>query len=862
MQRNRQLKRNRNALDIEVDRELEAQPEPSPAQQAKKASGEARRDRHYKNTWHAKKAKRHTVMRGVCAAGLEAGVVVASEVVEARVVTQLEAWVEACSMRALLGSLLLGLAVRGWFTRLWVLPDGQEVFEEIPAELAVIPDLANRNMYLQLIRGLPPPSRRSQPSEAVEDVLALYPGLHDRLKAVPRYPHDSNTVDDVGTKLETNFANSLTELFPRRVEQAVALAGSGCSPGVWCWCMSSGPAGWLRPVRSMAKRSRIRGLMCSTSNGIRFYDRDVSAALNIARIAAGPGRPRELSSWRGRPAMPNPGRPGQDQQHSLSRRLSIRNMTAANTTLLTTRITESLIRRRAEHNDGMLSNLEEVALHQQNIGQIEALGRLCPHLKILYLQNNLISKLENLHKLKELEYLNMAVNNVTRIQNLQRCESLRKLDLTINFVDLAGLLTISSLQVMPQSGQMTCHAMLTPCSAARCMVHGAWHMQHAPTACVQGLVHLQELTLMGNPCTEWSGYRPYVIAKLARLTKLVSSCSAVQDGVDVKRSERIAALQQLPGLEAQLRAAVIEQGLDPDLVSKQVEDDSLYDEEGKVKETGSLDEVSGEMRRPWCPATRLLDHMEMTKMNQEAEARKKSGASKGLEDGSGRPSRHQDFPVIQDGERIMQRNEGRWEFSMEENDKGDALELEVDAGKYLDTSLIKADVQPTYVRLLIKGKLLQLLLPCEVKPDASSAQRSQATGRLVLTMPKEDKLAPLNIALLRPKQASAAAQGQSAQLTAHATKRLTKPCAPEQGEDSGSEGELQGAAAEVEGQGRLQPEQALRKQRAAVTGVLNNLKLGQAYKLKAVRKATVVASSHGGGAGGGGDDDDDALPDL
>ncbi|KAJ9526711.1 hypothetical protein QJQ45_017823, partial [Haematococcus lacustris] len=63
---------------------------------------------------------------------------------------------------------------------------------------------------------------------------------------------------------------------------------------------------WLLPVRSMATQSR----MCSTSNGIRFYDRDVSAALNIRRIAAGPGRPRELSSWVG--AMPNPGRPGQE----------------------------------------------------------------------------------------------------------------------------------------------------------------------------------------------------------------------------------------------------------------------------------------------------------------------------------------------------------------------------------------------------------------------------------------------------------------------------------------------------------------------------------------------------------------------
>ncbi|KAJ9521721.1 hypothetical protein QJQ45_015350, partial [Haematococcus lacustris] len=72
-------------------------------------------------------------------------------------------------------------------------------------------------------------------------------------------------------------------------------------------------SGSVRPVRSMATRSRIRGFMCSTSiNSIRFYDRDVSAALNIRRIAAGPGRPRELSSWLGRTAMLNPGRPGQE----------------------------------------------------------------------------------------------------------------------------------------------------------------------------------------------------------------------------------------------------------------------------------------------------------------------------------------------------------------------------------------------------------------------------------------------------------------------------------------------------------------------------------------------------------------------
>ncbi|KAJ9511317.1 hypothetical protein QJQ45_029748, partial [Haematococcus lacustris] len=66
---------------------------------------------------------------------------------------------------------------------------------------------------------------------------------------------------------------------------------------------------WLYPVRSMAKRSRIRGLKCSTSNVIkrRFYDRDVSAALNIRRIAAGPptraAHASSASGWAAPPCL-------------------------------------------------------------------------------------------------------------------------------------------------------------------------------------------------------------------------------------------------------------------------------------------------------------------------------------------------------------------------------------------------------------------------------------------------------------------------------------------------------------------------------------------------------------------------------
>lgn len=55
---------------------------------------------------------------------------------------------------------------------------------------------------------------------------------------------------------------------------------------------------------------------------------------------------------------------------------------------------------KAEHNDGCLSTLQQISLHQQNIERIELLGHACRDLRILYLQNNLISKIENLHHLK------------------------------------------------------------------------------------------------------------------------------------------------------------------------------------------------------------------------------------------------------------------------------------------------------------------------------------------------------------------------------------------------------------------------------------------------------------------------------
>lgn len=99
-------------------------------------------------------------------------------------------------------------------------------------------------------------------------------------------------------------------------------------------------------------------------------------------------------------------------------------------------IDADFLRKRAEHNEGCLTTLEEIALHQLNIEKIENFDKLIRHVKILLLQNNLISKMENLTRLKELTYLNLALNNIEVIEGLENNESLEKLDMTCNFVRL------------------------------------------------------------------------------------------------------------------------------------------------------------------------------------------------------------------------------------------------------------------------------------------------------------------------------------------------------------------------------------------------------------------------------------------
>jgi len=84
--------------------------------------------------------------------------------------------------------------------------------------------------------------------------------------------------------------------------------------------------------------------------------------------------------------------------------------------------------------------------------------------------------------------------------------------------------------------------------------------------------------------------------------------------------------------------------------------------------------------------------------------------------------------------RIVNCNQANVDFTLTEDDLN--VMLDVVVFKFLDTPLCDVDVQPTHVKVWIKGQILQLVLPAEVKPDSSIAKRSQITEHLLRTMPK------------------------------------------------------------------------------------------------------------------------------
>uniref|UniRef100_A0A8U8AUC6 Leucine-rich repeat-containing protein 6 n=1 Tax=Geospiza parvula TaxID=87175 RepID=A0A8U8AUC6_GEOPR len=311
-------------------------------------------------------------------------------------------------------------------------------------------------------------------------------------------------------------------------------------------------------------------------------------------------------------------------------------------------ITEDLVRRRAEHNNCEIFSLEEISLHQQEIEKLEHLDKWCRDLKILYLQNNLIPKIENVSKLKKLEYLNVALNNIERIENLEGCEELKKLDLTANFI--GELSSIESLK----------------CN-----------------------IHLKELFLMGNPCTEFEGYRQFVVATLQQLKYL--------DSKEIERSERIKALQDYPEVQWKIR-----------------EQEEAY----LLKRAREKEEAQRRMQE------------------KKDEKQKQMDSKLGCDS----PDSPQEKPNQAEADGEQERCRTVENYDDDEDRKFWEEPTPYTPESRLETHRYIEEKTETYIRVLVKGKPFQLVLPEEVKPDSSSAKRSQTTGHLVVTMPKVCKI--------------------------------------------------------------------------------------------------------------------------
>ncbi|KAJ3113698.1 Protein tilB [Phlyctochytrium bullatum] len=343
------------------------------------------------------------------------------------------------------------------------------------------------------------------------------------------------------------------------------------------------------------------------------------------------------------------------------------------------KIDEQLIRRRAEHNDGELSTLKEVTLHQFDIEKIENLETYCRGLEILYLQNNLIGRIENLGKLKALRYLNLALNNIKLIENLEGCESLEKLDLTVNFIE--------------------------------------------NPLCIDNLANnimLRELFLVGNPVTKVEGYREYAICTLPFLKAL--------DGKEVEKSERLWAQQSFAKLKEKYEAKFPHV---PRITKKPPPVDEAALEETRKKleeiETKGVEELKEEFNNkavPYTPESRLETARAIQKM-------------KGITDEKPKQTKREipKEPETLNG-RVLQKNEGKWNFWWTDEDNPDSICLHVEISKYLDSSFIDVDPHPTWIRVVIKEKLLQLTLDEEILPDQVHCERSKLSGLLVVTMKK------------------------------------------------------------------------------------------------------------------------------
>ncbi|KAG8441604.1 hypothetical protein GDO86_010695 [Hymenochirus boettgeri] len=273
--------------------------------------------------------------------------------------------------------------------------------------------------------------------------------------------------------------------------------------------------------------------------------------------------------------------------------------------------------------------------------------------------------------------------------------------------------------------------------------------------CLKQNIYLKEMYLVGNPCAEFEGYRPYVVATLPQLKWL--------DGKEIERSERIQAMQDYSQVilkikeqedsyiqkrttqkeeaqRCQQEKCVKEPhekkpGFDrrwytdinntvPDPIEKRENPPQKNEVEKELREEEQEDKEFWQQPSLYTPESRLETHRYLEEKRKVKEDKSDELNKKPLR-----------TLITTDG-RVLNVNAPKLDFSLVEDEGNNQFILDLAIFRHLDSSLVEVDVQPSYIKVLVKDKPFQLVLPAEVKPDSSSAKRSQTTGHLVITMPK------------------------------------------------------------------------------------------------------------------------------
>lgn len=354
------------------------------------------------------------------------------------------------------------------------------------------------------------------------------------------------------------------------------------------------------------------------------------------------------------------------------------------------------------------SQLYELSLHQSYITSINKLIQAYfPNINILYLQNNYIQNIENIFKLKLLQYLNISINCITTIpKQLYRLEALEKLDLTLNFIQVKELDNMCDI-------------------SKQCIL-------------------LKDITLLGNPCisqfNEWfnkthnddgvnnykhgnngdndnttvdlnNRYRLYIISQLSLPTKQYNQCNLLRlDNQDITHTEQLTAKQLKAVLHNELQQCI-------EYWSKQPVLSNAY-----------------------TAQQRLADYEADIAMKQQKEINQNKIINESVNNSKNYIELSKDVlreKVAHNGDSDMlpiQRNTGKYEFTIDYDyvKQYGYIILTAHISKYITNDMIDIDIHNKYVQCIIDKHNLLIHIQHDyiIATDKCKLQRLTHNGQL------------------------------------------------------------------------------------------------------------------------------------